>query len=368
MASIPNPQPVPIRLEGIVKRFDHNVKGRIAAVDNVNISVAPGELLTLLGPSGCGKTTTLRMIAGFEHPTEGSIFIGDLDVTRLRANERNIGFVFQNYAIFPHLSVFENVAYGLRVQGRPEAEIRSAVEQVLDLVGLGGYGTQQPHQLSGGEQQRVALARAIVFQPRILMFDEPLSNLDAKLRGQMRGEIRELQKRLGITTVYVTHDQEEAMAISDRIAVMSNGSVVQIDTAEALYARPCNAFMANFIGKSNLLPGQVLQADARGAQVRVLDQTLQCIQASPEVRTGDAVKVVVRPEQISLAPGANAGPGSPGTVASRTFLGEKTEYHIQVGAATLHAVAYGTGPAARLTEGQSVQVSLPAEGSAVIRD
>jgi iron(III) transport system ATP-binding protein len=367
MANLAN-QSVPIRLTGIVKRFDHHVKGRIAAVDNVNLVVEPGELLTLLGPSGCGKTTMLRMIAGFEAPTAGAVFIGDLDVTRLRANERNIGFVFQNYAIFPHLSVFENVAYGLRVQNRPEAHIRAAVKQVLDLVGLGGHDSQQPHQLSGGEQQRVALARAIVFEPRILMFDEPLSNLDAKLRVEMRSEIRELQKRLGITTVYVTHDQEEAMAISDRIAVMNRGSVVQIDTAEALYARPCNAFMANFIGQANLLPGEVLHADAREVKVRVLEQTLQCAPASFAVRAGDAVRVVVRPEQVSLAASTEGAHGAPGIVASRTFLGEKTEYRIAVGAITLHAIAYGAGPAARLAAGAAVTVCLPDAGSAIIRD
>ena len=179
-------QPVPITLTGISKGFAHGVKGQIFAVNDVSLTVVPGELLTLLGPSGCGKTTTLRMIAGFEQPTSGSIHIGDRDVTGLRANERNIGFVFQNYAIFPHLSVFENVAYGLRVQNKPDDDIKRAVNEVLELVGLSGYAQQQPHQLSGGEQQRVALARAIVFKPRILLFDEPLSNLDAKLRVQMR--------------------------------------------------------------------------------------------------------------------------------------------------------------------------------------
>lgn len=237
-------QPVPIRLTHLAKSFEHTVKGHIFAVNDVNLEVEPGELLTLLGPSGCGKTTTLRMIAGFEQPTQGTIGIGDRDVTGLRANQRNIGFVFQNYAIFPHLSVFENVGYGLRVQGKPQAEINRAVNEVLDLVGLTGYAKQQPHQLSGGEQQRIALARAIVIQPRTLLFDEPLSNLDAKLRVQMRDEIRQLQKRLGITTVYVTHDQEEAMAISDRIAVMEHGTIAQLGTADEIYQRPENEFVA----------------------------------------------------------------------------------------------------------------------------
>jgi ABC-type proline/glycine betaine transport system ATPase subunit len=237
MTNAPALSPIAIRLAGISKRFAHRVKGEVYAVRDVTLAIAPGELLTLLGPSGCGKTTTLRMIAGFEEPDAGTIVIGERDVTRLMANERNIGFVFQNYALFPHLSVFENVAYGLRVQKRPEAEIARTVGEVLALVGLSGYERQAPHQLSGGEQQRVALARAIVFRPRVLLFDEPLSNLDAKLRVQMREEIRDLQRRLGVTTVYVTHDQEEAMAISDRIAVMDRGEIVQIGSAEALYHR-----------------------------------------------------------------------------------------------------------------------------------
>ncbi len=244
MTNAPALAPVAIRLAGISKRFAHRVKGEVYAVREVTLAIAPGELLTLLGPSGCGKTTTLRMIAGFEEPDAGTIVIGERDVTRLMANQRNIGFVFQNYALFPHLSVFENVAYGLRVQKRPGAEIASAVGDVLALVGLTGYERQAPHQLSGGEQQRVALARAIVFRPRVLLFDEPLSNLDAKLRVQMREEIRDLQKRLGVTTVYVTHDQEEAMAISDRIAVMDRGEIVQIGSAEALYHSPASEFVA----------------------------------------------------------------------------------------------------------------------------
>src|SRR6185437_7109249 len=215
-----------VELRAVTKRF-----GSLTAVNAVNLKVRKGEFLSLLGPSGCGKTTTLRMIAGFEQPDEGRIRFGDDDVTRLTVNQRNIGFVFQNYALFPHLSVFENVAYGLQVRGQQATGVTAGVGEVLALVGLAGYEQQFPAQLSGGEQQRVALARAIVIKPRVLLFDEPLSNLDAKLRVQMRGDIRDLQRRLAITTVYVTHDQEEAMAVSDRIAVMSQGSVVQEGTA-----------------------------------------------------------------------------------------------------------------------------------------
>ena len=249
---------VGIRVDGLTKRFAHHVKGEVYAAREVSLTVHPGELVTLLGPSGCGKTTTLRMIAGFEHPDAGRVHIGEQDVTELMANRRHIGFVFQNYALFPHLSVFENVAYGLRVQGKAAAEIGRAVTEVLALVGLPAYERQFPHQLSGGEQQRVALARASVLRPRVLLFDEPLSNLDAKLRVHMREEIRALQKTLSITAVYVTHDQEEAMAVSDRIAVMNQGTVVQEGTAEDLYHRPASEFVARFIGRVNLLTARVV--------------------------------------------------------------------------------------------------------------
>src|ERR1700730_133359 len=284
MANAPSLAPVAIRLAGISKRFAHRVKGEVYAVREVTLAIAPGELLTLLGPSGCGKTTTSRMVAGFEEPDAGAIVIGERDVTRLMANERNIGFVFQNYALFPHLTVFENVAYGLRVQKQPEAEIRRAVAEVLQLVGLGGYERQQPHQLSGGEQQRVALARAIVFRPRVLLFDEPLSNLDAKLRVQMRDEIRQLQKRLGITTVYVTHDQEEAMAISDRIAVMDRGEIVQVGSAEALYHTPNSVFVARFIGSTNLMSGRVTGVRGGDAEIEIAGRALRV--ASPATTVG----------------------------------------------------------------------------------
>jgi iron(III) transport system ATP-binding protein len=356
--------PVPIRLDRVFKGFHHAVKGEIFAVKDVSITVQPGELLTLLGPSGCGKTTTLRMIAGFEQPSSGSVFIGDNNVTGLRASERNIGFVFQNYAIFPHLSVFENVAYGLRVQKKSEADIRSAVEDVLTLVGLGGYGQQQPHQLSGGEQQRVALARAIVFRPRILLFDEPLSNLDAKLRVQMRSEIKDLQRRLGITTVYVTHDQEEAMAISDRIAVMEKGVLAQIDSAEDLYDFPSNEFVARFIGRANLLPATLREA-GDAPKIELLGQVLGAHTVPAGVRAGDAVRVMIRPERVGLMAGS-AGDGAAAKVISRTFLGEKTEYEVTVGDQRLQASVFGQGRGDAFAVGSDVQVRLPSEKNHVL--
>ena len=358
-------QPVPITLAGISKAFAHGVKGQIFAVNDVNLAVVPGELLTLLGPSGCGKTTTLRMIAGFEQPTNGSIHIGERNVTGLRANERNIGFVFQNYAIFPHLSVYENVAYGLRVQNQSDDDIKRAVHEVLDLVGLTGYAQQQPHQLSGGEQQRVALARAIVFKPRILLFDEPLSNLDAKLRVQMRDEIQQLQKRLGITTVYVTHDQEEAMAISDRIAVMSGGKIVQIATAEDLYDHPTNEFVARFIGRANLLDGVLTNVEGEKVVVGVLGKMIVVTGAPEGARAGDAVRVMIRPERISLA--RSGAEGVAAKVVSRTFLGEKTEYQVAVGAHIIQVTLFGQGRASAFAPGDAVQVVFPGENIHLIR-
>src|SRR6266852_2348158 len=300
--------PVAIRLEGVSKRFDHRVKGEVYAVRDVSLDVRPAELLTLLGPSGCGKTTTLRMIAGFQEPDAGRVWIGGQDVTRLMANERNIGFVFQSYALFPHLPVFENVAYGLRVQRQAETEIARRVGEVLELVGLAGYDRQMPHQLSGGEQQRVALARAIVIRPRVLLFDEPLSNLDATLRVHMRGEIRRLQKDLSITAVYVTHDQEEAMAVSDRIAVMSEGAVVQEGTAEDLYHRPASAFVARFIGRANLLAGRVVEAGAGVVTVAVSDARLR-LPATAPIPLGEEVRLVVRPESVEVQAEGSGGAG-----------------------------------------------------------
>ena len=349
-----------IRLESVSKRFEHRVKGPVYAVREVSLAVAPGELVTLLGPSGCGKTTTLRMIAGFEQPDAGRVLIGEEDVTDLLVSERNIGFVFQNYALFPHLYVFENVAYGLRVQKQAARDIARQVAEVLALVGLAGYERQLPNQLSGGEQQRVALARAIVIRPRVLLFDEPLSNLDARLRVQMRGEIQRLQKALGITAVYVTHDQEEAMAISDRIAVMSTGVIVQQGTAEELYARPASEFVAQFIGRTNLLTGRLLTVGAAAVEVEVAGQRLPCAGEATGRSPGDPVRLVVRPETIELRDPAR-GDGVPGVILSRTFLGEKVEYQVRVGAETLQVTAYNPTQRGLFAPGQPVAVRLAAE-------
>ena len=353
-------QAVGIRLDSVSARFLHRVKGEVYAARDVSLDVRPGELLTLLGPSGCGKTTTLRMIAGFQKPSEGRIHIGERDVTGLMANERDIGFVFQNYALFPHLTVFENVAYGLRVRRMDETGIAKAAGEVLVLVGLGGYERQMPHQLSGGEQQRVALARAIVIKPRVLLFDEPLSNLDAKLRVQMRGEILRLQKTLGITTVYVTHDQEEAMAISDRIAVMDKGRIVQLGTADKLYRRPATVFVAGFIGRANLIAVTVRDSGGGRARIEVGRAALALEDATPGLRDGARATAVFRPEAIALdRPGA---PGTvPGTVRSRVYLGEKAEYIVEAAGRTLLVVRF-EGEAERFAPGAAVGVRLPVRG------
>jgi ABC-type Fe3+/spermidine/putrescine transport system ATPase subunit len=330
---------ISIRLQQVCKTFTHRLKGEVSAVNNVSLHVQPGEFLTLLGPSGCGKTTTLRMVAGFERPDSGRIYIGEEDVTDLMANQRNIGFVFQNYALFPHLPVFENVAYGLRVKGMDQAAINRAVAEVLTLVGLQGYERQFPHQLSGGEQQRVALARAVIIQPRVLLFDEPLSNLDAKLRVHMRGEIRRLQKTLSITAVYVTHDQEEAMAISDHIAVMNEGKVVQIGTAEELYLQPNSPFVAQFIGKINPLSGEVQGVDEEHVILKILNRTFQVAHSPQGLKPGQRVSVFVRPESVELTQEKGKGQWK-GRILEKTFLGEKVDYLLEIGSHQLKATTY----------------------------
>jgi ABC-type Fe3+/spermidine/putrescine transport system ATPase subunit len=343
-----------VRIEGVSKRFAHRIKGEIYAVREVSLDVRPGEFLTLLGPSGCGKTTTLRMIAGFETPDAGCIRFGEQDVTELPANQRDIGFVFQNYALFPHLSVFENIAYGLRVREVTGEDIGKRVGDVLALVGLAGYEQQFSGQLSGGEQQRVALARAIVIRPSVLLFDEPLSNLDAKLRVQMRQEIRDLQRRLGITTVYVTHDQEEAMAVSDRIAVMHQGSVEQEGTAEDLYYRPSTQFVAQFVGRVNLIAGRVAEIAGDTVKVAALGTVLGVRSASMGLASGASVQLVIRPEAIEIS--RTQSDLLSATVESLTFLGEKIEYVVRCGGEALQVVRHSSGPGEAFPVGAAISL------------
>jgi iron(III) transport system ATP-binding protein len=298
------------------------------------------------------------MVAGFQEPSGGKILIGERDVTMVPANRRDIGFVFQSYALFPHLTVYDNVAYGLRIRHKSAEETRTAVADVLALAGLSGFERRFPSELSGGQQQRVALARAIVIRPRVLLFDEPLSNLDAKLRVDMRTEIQRLQRTLGITTVYVTHDQEEAMAISDRIAVMKDGRIAQLGSAEDLYRRPASSFVAGFLGRANLLPATVRGSAPGIATLDVAGATIT-VAAATAYPPGTKLSVMIRPERISI--GA-AGASLDGEIKARVYLGEKVEYAVQVGNAMLHVIRADPPEGETLAPGQRVGLTLPRDG------
>ena len=316
-----------VRLEKLRKVFEGRGGGQVVAVDGVSLEVKDGSLVTLLGPSGCGKTTVLRMIAGFETPTEGEVFIGEERITTLPANKRRTSMVFQTYGLFPHMSVFDNVGYGLRIRRLPSSDIRTRVLSMLELVGLIGTEARLPSQLSGGQQQRVALARALITEPRVLLFDEPLSNLDAKLRVQVRQEIRRLQQRLQITSVYVTHDQDEAMTLSDQIVIMHQGRIEQVGSPQEIYARPRTRFVADFIGRGNFLAGMVRAADGTRAEVEI---PLGRFRIEAEgFRPGDLVWLLLRPEAIGLtSPGAGRWSGE---VSTATYLGSEVFYEVTVG-------------------------------------
>jgi iron(III) transport system ATP-binding protein len=317
-----------VRVEAVSKHF-----GGVRAVHSVSLAVAEGRLLTLLGPSGCGKTTTLRMIAGLEMPTAGQILIGGKDVTMLPPNERDVSMVFQSYALFPHMTVLENVSYGLADSGQPKAKKREKAREGLRLVGLEGYDERLPSELSGGQQQRVACARALVLEPQVLLFDEPLSNLDAKLRRRMREEIRDLQQQLQLTSVYVTHDQEEALAVSDKIIVMSKGRIAQEGAPADLYERPADAFVADFIGGANLIPCEIVGRDGNRVRVRFAGQEIAVTTAS--LSNADAY-LVVRSAAVTILPaGGPATSGIPGTVRKATYLGSHWEYTVDTGPGTL---------------------------------
>jgi iron(III) transport system ATP-binding protein len=325
--------PGELALERVSKVFQSPEGRDVRAVDDASIVVTGGEFVTLLGPSGCGKTTTLRMVAGFEQPTTGRILLDGQDVSRLSPDKREMGMVFQSYALFPHLSVFENVAYGLRLRGRRGRSLDEAVRRTLASVNLSGLEERRPSALSGGQQQRVALARAMAIEPRVLLFDEPLSNLDAKLRVSLRSEIRRIQQQLGTTALYVTHDQAEAMSLSDRIVVMNGGRVEQFDTPDTIYRRPRTRFVADFIGRANFVPGEVVaQADGERADVRILGRVAR-IATAPGVTAGSSTTVVLRPESIRLDEGDLAA-----VVRSATFLGPTVEYDIDVDGQLLSVV------------------------------
>jgi spermidine/putrescine transport system ATP-binding protein len=343
------PKVVDIRLQGVTKRFED-----VVAVDDLTLEIEQGSFFALLGPSGCGKTTTLRMIGGFEEPTEGTIYLGSRPVTGLPPYRRDVNTVFQSYALFPHLSIFENVAFGLRRQGVARKDVGGRVLEILRLVELEGMERRKPRQLSGGQQQRVALARALVCKPRVLLLDEPLGALDLKLRKQMQLFLKRIQHEIGITFVHVTHDQEEAMTMADRIAVMNKGRIEQLGTPDELYERPETPFVAGFLGVSNLLPGVV----AGEEQVRLDGGTL--VHVAPEALGGrrGRVAVGIRPEKIHVDGAGTGGEWNmlTGAVAERAYVGVATQYIVETSSGRLTVYvqnvrpgAEGAAPGDRLT-------------------
>jgi spermidine/putrescine transport system ATP-binding protein len=355
IAAVAPPGLADVRLEGITKRFDD-----VVAVDDVSLAVDRGSFFALLGPSGCGKTTTLRMIGGFEEPTAGAIYLGDREVTGLPPYRRDVNTVFQSYALFPHLSIFENVAFGLRRKGVKGALLRGQVERMLELVELGGLGRRKPRQLSGGQQQRVALARALVNHPQVLLLDEPLGALDLKLRKQMQLFLKQLQNELDITFIHVTHDQEEAMTMADTIAVMNKGRIEQLGVPDELYENPRTAFVAGFLGVSNLLPGMT----AGDGLVRVDGADVRVPPAALVGRSG-RVAVGIRPEKIRLGEGGENQ--LQGTIAERAYIGVSTQYIVDTPPGRVTVYVQNTEPGdSRLTEGDTATLSWSPEATFVV--
>jgi iron(III) transport system ATP-binding protein len=348
-----------LTLENITKVFPpRGGVSEVTAVHNVNIEIEKGELVTLLGPSGCGKTTTLRMIAGFEFPSAGQIILDGQEINSLPPHKREMSMVFQSYAIFPHLTVFENIAYGLNVQRLPQSEIKDRVDKVLDLVHLEGYGHRAPTQLSGGQQQRVALARALVMEPKVLLMDEPLSNLDAKLREEMRTEIRRIQKELNITSVYVTHDQIEAMTLSDRIVVMNQGIIEQVGTPVEMYRYPSNRFVADFIGRANFISGVAQEQVKQQLTVQSLGEILELKNVQREFVKQEKVTLVVRPEMVRIK---KTGEVFKGTIRRAVYLGDVIEYDVEVKGQLVTGVEADPYVMKLFPEGEEVTVGF-AEG------
>ncbi|MBI2152337.1 MAG: ABC transporter ATP-binding protein [Candidatus Rokubacteria bacterium] len=353
-----------VRLEGVGKRY-----GEVWAVREVSLTILPGEFFTLLGPSGCGKTTLLRMVAGFARPDAGRILLDGQPIDPVPPWKRDVGLVFQHYALWPHLTVHENVAFGLRERKLPRAEIADRVRAALSQVGLEGFDARRPSQLSGGQQQRVALARTLAVQPRLLLLDEPLSNLDAQLRAQMRLELARLQRDLAITTIYVTHDQAEALSLSNRVAVLQGGSVVQEGTPEDIYLRPHSRFVAEFVGAANLLPVQVVEVRETGVLVEAVAGTRLPVPTDPtRWRPGSRALLCLRPEALRLEEAAlGRGTGFLATVAARVFEGDRHIYEVKVGEGThlrVELPALGEGRIFRL--GDRIRVEFSAEGAVLL--
>ena len=336
------------------------------AVENFNLEVERGEFISFLGPSGCGKTTTLRMVAGFETPTSGTIRINGVDVTNTPPNRRHVGMVFQSYALFPNMTVAGNVGFGLKVARQPENAIKERVAEMLRIVHLSDFGNRYPYQMSGGQQQRVALARALAIQPQVLLLDEPLSALDAKIRVSLRNEIRAIQRQLGITTIYVTHDQEEALSLSDRVVVMSNGRVEQIGTPFEIYNFPTTRFVASFVGTLNVLSADV--ADAASGRLRVDGQDIRAAKPIVDTSAGKPVSVALRPEVITLHGNGANGNHLSGTVDDVMFLGPTMRVKVRLRDQFVQFDEFNNPQMAPPQPGQQVTVSFPPEACLLLAD
>jgi iron(III) transport system ATP-binding protein len=340
--------------------------GSAVAVDHVTLDIGAGELFFLLGPSGCGKTTLLRMLAGFVVPDSGELFFGSERITAVPPRSRDAGLVFQTYALWPHMTVTENVAYGLRVRGLPRPEIARRVEQALKMVRLEGLGERRPTQLSGGQQQRVALARALVIEPRVLLLDEPLSNLDARLRDEMREEIRRLHQETGLTMVYVTHDQKEALALANRLAVMEHGRLIQVGTPRDVYDRPASRFVANFLGDSNFVPGTVRSLEGDTCVVDTALGALHGVLAQRQPVPGAVVTCSIRPHALALSAPAESPNHFEAKVRRVSFLGEVLHVDVVAGGDTELDVVSLPHLGGRLQPGESVSITVPAEQVVVL--
>jgi iron(III) transport system ATP-binding protein len=350
--------PSAVEFRSVVKQY-----GAVRAVNDISFTIEPGTLVTLLGPSGCGKTTTLRLIAGLEIATAGQILIGGEDVTLRSAADRDVSMVFQSYALFPHMTVFENVAYGPTVQRMPKAKIRELVQEKLTLVGLDGLESRSPSELSGGQQQRVAVARALVMEPQVLLFDEPLSNLDAKLRRRVREEIRELQLKLNLTVGYVTHDQEEALAVSDRIIVMADGRIAQAGAPVELYEQPASRFVADFIGDANLVAAELVEERGERALVRLGPLDLELPRRGA---CEGPVTLAMRSESMTLHVARPEGPALPGRVMKASYLGKHREYSVQTSLGMLFV--FDRSDLELLSPGSDVWLALNARGIVIVPD
>jgi spermidine/putrescine transport system ATP-binding protein len=361
------PQDADVRLDRVTKRF-----ADVTAVDDLTLAIPRGRFFSLLGPSGCGKTTSLRMIGGFEEPSAGTIYLGGKDVTNLPAYRRDVNTVFQSYALFPHLNVYDNVAFGLRRKGRPKDEVDRRVKETLRLVDLPGFENRKPSQLSGGQQQRVALARALVNHPQVLLLDEPLGALDLKLRKQMQLELKHIQEEVGITFLYVTHDQEEAMTMSDQIAVMRHGRIEQIGAPEDIYENPATEFVAGFLGASNLLDGDVMEAGGGRSIVKLATGDAIAVLSSRVDGQGTQVKVGVRPEKIRLESGSTEVPAGwnsvSGTLRTASFVGVSHQFTVDgPGDRPLTVYAQNLGLETIPAPGQRVRMLWRPEHTFVVR-